>query len=172
MDFNRNYFELFGLPVDYRVTQAQLAERYREVQKEVHPDRYAASSEAERRAAMQMATLVNTANLTLKDPLKRAIYMLELAEVSIQDNPQLPPALLMEQIEQRDELEAIDHLADEPGLQAFCEQLRQRMAALEDRFANAMASNITEAETLVYELQFLTKLMQEANSVEERFLNH
>ena len=62
MDFNQNYFEIFGLPIDFNVDMERLAERYRELQKELHPDRFAAGTEHEKRLSMQWSTLVNTAN--------------------------------------------------------------------------------------------------------------
>ena len=172
MQLSRNYFELFDLPLDYKVNQALLAERYRAAQKAVHPDRHTHSSEADRRAAMQLATLVNTANLTLKDGLKRALYMLELRQVSIQENPELPPEFLMQQIELREELEALTDAGGErlQRLDAFRAQLRGRIAALEERFAAAIASCLVESETLVYELQFLHKLSSEAEALEEKLL--
>ena len=172
MQPSRNYFELFGLPLSYRVDPALLAERYRQAQKAVHPDRHAGGSAAEQRAAMQMATLVNTAHLTLKDSLARAIYMLQLRQVALQENPELPPAFLMEQIEVREELEAIAEGAEGAGperLYAFRDRLGRRRKALEERFAHAIAAESPEeAEALVYELQFVHKLAQEASALEER----
>lgn len=169
MQPSRNYFELFGLPMGYRLDPALLAERYRQAQKAVHPDRHAGGSAAEQRAAMQLATLVNTANLTLKDSLQRAIYMLQLRQVALQENPELPPAFLMEQIEVREELEAIAEGADPARLHAFRDRLGRRRAALEERFAQAIgAESPEEAEALVYELQFVHKLAQEASALEER----
>ncbi|HXK57292.1 MAG TPA: hypothetical protein PLZ16_11665 [Gammaproteobacteria bacterium] len=53
LDFSKNYFELFGLPVGYIIDKVQLAERYRELQRVVHPDRFANASEQEKRLSMQ-----------------------------------------------------------------------------------------------------------------------
>ncbi|MGI9322470.1 MAG: Fe-S protein assembly co-chaperone HscB [Pseudomonadales bacterium] len=167
MELNRNYFEIFGLPVDYRVDLTLLAERYLDVQKQVHPDRYADGTQAERRAAMQAATLVNTANLTLQDTLKRAIYMLQLKEVSLEENPELPPAFLMEQIELREELEAAAASKSSQCLAAFRQRLAKAMTGLEDRFAEALDISLEKAEATVYELQFLTKLKQEAEQLDK-----
>ena len=108
MDFNRNYFEIFGLPVDYAVAEGLLADRFLDLQKQVHPDRFAAGTDQEKRLAMQWATLVNTANETLRAPLPRAIYMLELRGVALKHNPALPPSFLMDQIDLREQLEEIE----------------------------------------------------------------
>src|SRR5580765_3338341 len=77
VNLNQNHFELFGLPVSFAVDTAALEARYHELQREVHPDRFAAASGAERRLSMQLATRVNEAYRTLKSPLKRAVYILQ-----------------------------------------------------------------------------------------------
>jgi molecular chaperone HscB len=76
LDFARNHFELLGLPAQYAVDPARLEHGYRELQSQVHPDRFAAATEAERRVAMQWATRVNEAYRTLRNPLERARYLL------------------------------------------------------------------------------------------------
>ena len=111
LDFSKNYFELFGLPVAYIVDTEQLAERYRDLQRVLHPDRYANATEQERRLSMQGATLVNAAFQTLKDPLQRAHYLLTLKgiEMDAQRETTRDSAFLMEQLELREELEAARH---------------------------------------------------------------
>ena len=76
--FNRNHFELLGLPAAYAVDPDQLESRYRELQGRVHPDRFAAAPEAEKRLAMQWAARANEAYRTLRDPVDRARYILSL----------------------------------------------------------------------------------------------
>ena len=77
-DFSRNHFELLGLPVAYAVDAAALDRAYRDLQGQVHPDRFASASEAERRVAMQWATRANEAYRTLRNPIDRARYLLGL----------------------------------------------------------------------------------------------
>src|SRR5437764_1492617 len=81
MNLNQNHFELFDLPSRFVVDVAALEARYHERLREVHPDRFAAAPELERRASMQLATRVNEAYQTLKSPLKRAVYILRLRGV-------------------------------------------------------------------------------------------
>jgi molecular chaperone HscB len=83
LDFSKNYFELFGLPVGYIVDGAELSERYRELQRIVHPDRYANASDQERRLSIQGAALINEAYDTLKDPVARGSYLLGLHGVEM-----------------------------------------------------------------------------------------
>lgn len=173
MDFNQNYFEIFGLPVEYRLDTDLLADRFLDLQREVHPDRFAASPDQEKRLAMQWATLLNTAKETLKSPLSRAIYMLGLQGVELEENPVLPPEFLMEQIELREQLEEIeDGDGDLDSLDAFKKRLSSVMSDVQDGFNAAIDSDTKKAETIVYELQFLTRLMVSANRLEEKLLDY
>ncbi len=108
MNLNQNHFELFGLPARFSVDLAKLEARYHELQREVHPDRFAAAPDAERRVSMQLATRVNEAYQTLKSPLKRAVYMLQLRGVDpkFETDTAMPPEFLMEQMSWRERIEA------------------------------------------------------------------
>ncbi|HYA46356.1 MAG TPA: Fe-S protein assembly co-chaperone HscB [Burkholderiales bacterium] len=108
MNLNQNHFELFGLPALFAVDAAALEARYHELQREVHPDRFAAAADAERRVSMQLATRVNEAYQTLKSPLRRAVYILQLRGVDpgLETNTAMPPDFLMEQMGWRERVEA------------------------------------------------------------------
>ena len=108
MNLNQNHFELFGLPPRFDVDTAALDTRYRELQREVHPDRFATAPDAERRMSMQLATRVNEAYQTLKSPLRRAVYILQLRGVDpeFETNTAMPPEFLMEQLSWRERIEA------------------------------------------------------------------
>lgn len=108
MNLNQNHFELFGLPARFAVDAAALEARYHELQREVHPDRFAAAADAERRVSMQLATRVNEAYQTLKSPLRRAVYILKLRGVDpgLETNTAMPAGFLMEQISWRERIDA------------------------------------------------------------------
>src|SRR5690349_23456145 len=108
MNPTQNHFELFGLPPQFAVDAAALQTRYRELQREVHPDRFARASQAEQRVSMQLATRVNEAYQTLKSPIARAGYLLELQGIDpeFETNTAMPAEFLAEQMEQRERLEA------------------------------------------------------------------
>ena len=110
MNLDTNDFELFGLPPRFAQDRAALDARWRALQAEVHPDRFAAQGAAAQRVAMQWAVRVNEAYQRLKDPLKRAAYLCELhgAPVDAENNTAMPPAFLMQQMEWR---EALDEAA-------------------------------------------------------------
>ena len=67
--------------VGWQVDQISLDASYRKLQQEFHPDRYASQGDVERRLAVQAASLINQAYETLRSPLKRAQYLLELKKL-------------------------------------------------------------------------------------------
>ena len=66
---NDSHFDLFDLPPTYAIDAKKLDDAYRTVQAQVHPDRFAAAGDAQKRVAMQWATRANEAYQTLRDPL-------------------------------------------------------------------------------------------------------
>lgn len=134
MNLTSDDFELFGLPRRFAQDRAALDGRWRALQAEVHPDRFASEGAAAQRVAVQYAVRVNEAYQRLKDPLKRAAYLCELAgqPVDAENNTAMPPAFLMQQMAWREALdeadgaEAVQALADEVG-----EARRSALAAIE-----------------------------------------
>ncbi len=174
MDFTQNYFEIFGLPVDFSIDLNLLSSRYLELQKHLHPDNFAAGTDQEKRLSMQWTTLLNTAHTTLKEPLKRAVYMLELRQVKIAENPVLPPDFLMHQIELREELEAIEAnptVGLEP-LATFKSSVDSVLQSLQADFVTAIEADPQTAAQVVYKLQFIHKLRLAADHLEEKLLGY
>ncbi len=113
-------FELFGLPQQFAQDRAAIDAHWKDLQREAHPDRFAAQGPQAQRVALQWSVRINEAYQRLKDPLKRAAYLCELlgAPIDAENNTAMPPAFLMEQMEWREALEeaqspeAVDALAD------------------------------------------------------------
>jgi len=173
LDFSKNYFELFGLPVAYIVDTEQLAERYRELQRVLHPDRYASATEQERRLSMQGATLVNGAFQTLKDPLQRAHYLLALkgVEMDAQRETTRDSAFLMEQLELREELEAARHKPDPYAvIGELVDDINQRITSLVGQmavqFETATPEQLEAAREILRKMQFLQKFRYDAETLE------
>lgn len=169
-----NYFDLFGVPASYEVDRAALTEAYRNLQRRFHPDRYAGGTDRERLLSVQQASLINEAFNTLKDPLSRARYLLTLHGVDLADesNTVMDPAFLMEQMELREALAEAEcaqspHAAVAQVLERLDEDERQIRAELCALFAEAGPENIARAHTLTLQMQFLAKLRQEAQALED-----
>jgi molecular chaperone HscB len=122
MKLDDDDFALFDLPRRHGLDRGDLDQRWRSLQSEVHPDRFAAQGDAAQRLAMQWAVRVNEAYQRLKDPLRRAAYLCELAGVPIdaESNTAMPTAFLMQQMTWR---EALDDAADGPAVQALDDEV-------------------------------------------------
>ena len=124
LDFSHTHFELFGLPATYALDRERLDAAYRELQGKVHPDRFAAQPEARQRVAMQWATRVNEAYQTLKHPITRGAYLLQLEGIDplAATNTFIAPAFLTQQMEWR---EAIADARMEKNRDAASESVRK-----------------------------------------------
>jgi molecular chaperone HscB len=123
-------FELFDIAPCFAVHRAALDSRWRALQAEVHPDRFAAQGAGAQRVAMQWAVRVNEAYQRLKDPLQRAAYLCELngAAIEAENNTAMPTGFLMQQMEWREALDAAGGEATVKTLEA--EVRSHREAAL------------------------------------------
>lgn len=165
------HFALFGLQPDFRVDLAQLAARYRELARAVHPDRFADASEREQRLALEQSAQLNEAYQTLRSAPRRALYLLSLSgealplETTVQD-----PEFLLQQMHWREELEELQDSADLDGVAAFKQRLKGAQNELDERFAECWndPARREEAERLVRRMQFLDKLAHEVRILEER----
>jgi molecular chaperone HscB len=162
IDFSQDYFALFGLPPRYRCDPQLLDAAYRRLQSEVHPDRFAASSETERRLALQSSARVNEAYRALKDPVDRGQYLLSLhgIEALPEADTVLPPDFLEYQLERREAVGEAAALDDTRALSAQLSDVRVEIAELEHVLADELdgARALDAARTTVRKLKFLSKL--------------
>lgn len=168
MSLTSNYFELFNLPISFDIDMERLAQCYRDLQRTIHPDKFADAPERERLLALQQATYINTAYQTLKLPLSRAQYLLQLHDNSDNNerDVQLDSEFLMEQIELRETLSEIGQLKALTQLLTEVEhKIQQLLATLTIHFQQA---NYTAARDTVKKLQFLDKLYREIIMLEEQ----
>jgi molecular chaperone HscB len=169
----KNYFELFGLPVRFEVNADELSDRYRELQRRVHPDKYATAPDAERRASLQLTTLVNEAFQTLKDPVRRAQYLLGLVhqDASTDADTRMDPAFLMEQMEMREALSEVRTLREpHKKLAELANDTRTRMQARIGQFRDSYSRDPVQARQTLREMQFLDKLRREIEDIEEQLV--
>ena len=110
MNLNDTDFELFAVPAAFAQDRAALDARWKELQREAHPDRFAAQGTAAQRVAMQWSVRINEAYQRLKDPVRRAAYLCELngAPVDAENNTAMPADFLMQQMEWRETLDDVD----------------------------------------------------------------
>lgn len=166
----RSHFELFGLPARFDVDLRELERSYREIQSRIHPDRFASAPDSERRASMQWTTHVNEAYQTLKSPLRRARYLLELAGVDalIESNTAMPAEFLAEQIEWREAVEEASATRDARELESLARRLQVELANLYASMARVIEEHDhAAAAAALRKLMFLEKLQAEIGSAME-----
>ena len=172
LDLSADHFALFGLERGFTLDRAWLLARYRELQQATHPDRFVSASEAERRWSVQAASRVNDAYATLKAPLPRAVYLLELAGVATgeESDTRMDPMFLMEQMELREALEAAEGAGDP---HAALDAVRAKLDALEASATRGFEAAIERGDTAaarteVRQWQFVDKLGREVGEIEAR----
>lgn len=165
MKLSDDDFTLFGLPQRQQLDRAALDVRRRELQAEVHPDRFASEGASAQRLAMQWAVRVNEAWQRLKDPLSRAAYLCELRGVPIaaEDNTAMPREFLQQQMAWR---EALDDAADAAAVQALDDAvaadertMQQRLVTLLDDH-NDTASAAAQVRALMFVTRFREAIAQ------------
>jgi molecular chaperone HscB len=163
MNLQSTDFELFQLPVQFAQTRALIDARWKELQREAHPDKFAAQGAAAQRLAMQWSVRINEAYQRLKNPLKRASYLCELhgARINAENNTAMPPAFLIQQMEWREALEDATSLSQ---LEAIAEetsaaeqaQLAVIAQALDVQQDHAKAAN--DVRSLMFIQRFATEV--------------
>ena len=96
-----DYFQLLGLPPKLNISQEDLQQRFYDLSRKLHPDRFARRPEHERQWALEASSDLNDAYRTLRDPIKRAQYMLKQNGFDIGEHrsTNVPPELLEEVFE-------------------------------------------------------------------------
>jgi molecular chaperone HscB len=157
-------FTLFGLPQQFSLDLAKLDTQWRGLQKEVHPDRFAAQGTASQRVAMQWAVRVNEAYKRLRDPLQRAAYLVKLRGGSIdaESNTRMPSDFLMSQMAWREALDEADEVAAVEALDAevLADQNR-RLLALGHLLDSG--GSVADAAQQVRALMFVAKFREEVD---------
>lgn len=170
----RNFFELFGLPESFDLDTADLAERYRDLARRFHPDRFAQSPPAERRLSLEMTATLNEALQTLRDPLARARYLLGLRGVDTgeETDTKMSAGFLMTQMELREQLAGARHAPDraarlDAARRQADDEFRARIQTLRGALASGDDASLHAARNAVREMQFLRKLLQEIDAADD-----
>lgn len=176
----QTHFELFELPVSFEVDLQDLSQRYRDLQRVVHPDKFVNASDRERLLSVEKAAMINEAYQILKFPQRRARYMLELQSVSFDDEKDtaLDPGFLMEQIELREALSELSQ-SDDPiaKLNIIMADIKNRISEIIEALRIGLAfeelddAQKSSMKELIHKMQFLNKLQEEAEYQEENLLD-
>jgi molecular chaperone HscB len=170
--FKQNYFEIFSVPISTAPDLSQLKEKNHQLQQQVHPDRFVNSSDAEKREAMQVTSLVNQAFNTLKDPVERLQYMLTLKGVDMnsETDTSMDGAFLMQQMELREEIADVKSQSDPLDvLDTMTRDLKNQAQNLISNFTESYAQDaLDSSREIVRKLQFINKAQKEVNEIIEQ----
>lgn len=163
-------FTLLGLEKAFTLDRAKLDAAWKAMQAQVHPDRFAAEGAASQRVAMQWAVRVNEAHQRLKDPLKRAAYLCELAGVPVQaqNNTAMPGEFLMQQMQWR---EALEEAAGQAQVEALSDEVTGQRKARLARVTQLLDvdANAAAAAQEVRALMFIDRLLEEIDARLEQY---
>jgi len=173
-----NYFQIFGFSAQFALDVNQLAEFYQTLQKKVHPDKFAHASNQDQMIAVKKSTLINDAYQTLKNPLMRAQYLLELRE-SEQPNEQASfsdNSFLMRQMELHEMLDDVKHSNDiETAIFELSQELASGSADLFSTMHRQLDENTTESNLLagdnLRKLKFYKKLQVDLDKLEDQLFD-
>lgn len=171
MDVSSDYYRIFNLPEDYQIDAELLQQRYRDIQRECHPDRYAGKSAHEQRVAVQYAAAINQAYTVLRSPVQRALYLLErMGGITDNENATVNDMdFLSRQIELREQLHAAVETTDSPAeLEALGDEVAHEFSQLQTLFTQQYRDRDVQTAThTMAQMQFFNKLLDELRDAKD-----
>ncbi len=184
-DPRADYFAVLGTPRAYAVDLAAVEERYKELTKRLHPDRFARSDPRARRASLERSVQLNEAWRCLRDPVRRAEYLLSLHGIDVgervgsgergrrneQKTLPVPPVLLMEVLELREALAAAHAAKDLHETEALMAKVRRRLDEVMGDVAKGFAASPPELGTITARLvavRYYRRFLDEARMMWEQ----
>ncbi|KAL1549240.1 iron-sulfur cluster co-chaperone protein HscB [Salvia divinorum] len=130
-----DYFQIFGLGRKYSIEDGELEKKYKDWQKILHPDLVHSKTQREREYAAEQSARVIDAYRTLADPLSRAIYIMKLEGMPVDEEERITgPELLAEIMELR---EAVDEAEDAQTLNQIQAELQEKLRNWSKSFEDA-----------------------------------
>lgn len=163
-----NYFDVMGVPVTFDLERATLHGRFRNLQKDLHPDKFSKRSKIEREYSEQQSSLINKAYSTLVKPLSRGQYLLEILghpvdEIDKPDNP----TFLMEMMELNEELEEAQSLEE---VHMIKEKNCQTISDITTEIAKAFQNDaIEDAKGLLIKLNYYSNIDDKIKAIQQTY---
>jgi len=174
-----SHFEVLGLPATYFLEVSAIEERFKDLNKKLHPDRFAQKEPRERRMSLEWTTQVNDAYRTLKDPLRRATYFVKLQGIDVEKESgrnamaRLPPEFLEQVMEDREALEEAKAAKDLDRVRALAEGLEKRQAGVVESLAAALKAfeagdepSLEKAGGALAILKYFSRFHEEVEAIE------
>ncbi|MCA3015681.1 MAG: Fe-S protein assembly co-chaperone HscB [Myxococcaceae bacterium] len=168
-----NHFEVFGLAPVLELDVKALEQRHRALSLELHPDRLVAADAKARLSALEKTAALNDAFKVLKDPVRRAFYVLRLKGVDLESEggaarAAMPMAFLEEVMERRERLEALKARGELAQARALADDVaREQQAALERAKAALTSDDVAEATHQLGRVRYYARFIEEVEAFEE-----
>jgi molecular chaperone HscB len=182
-------FAVLGVPRRYGIDLVEAEAAYQKLSRRLHPDRFATADPRARRASLAHTVQLNQAWRTLKDPVRRAEYLLELAGVDVAGDDQkpgagaqretrkvaVPPAFLMEILELHDDFGQARRRGDGGQVAKLTGEMRGRAEQAMKTIAAALdvdsgapdAARLDDAARALIALRYYRRFLDEAEAHEE-----
>lgn len=176
-----SHFDVFGLSPSVDLDVKALEEKYRALALQNHPDRAAGADAATRRKLAETTATLNEALKVLKDPVKRAFYLLKLRGVDLENETlaaqqRMPLEFLEEVMERREALDEARRSKDVSRAQKMGEEVRALLAAALAKARAALskpagdAAALAEATVEMGRVRYFTRYLEEVEAIEEEAL--
>lgn len=173
---NQTHFEWFSLSTGFEIDLQALRSSYLDLQQQLHPDKSSGQADIDQNQAVRLNTQLNDAYDKLKNPVKRAIYLLELAGVEYDPDRQTQddPLYLMQQLEVREALGEMT--ADNANVDQELDKFRSLALAQMEKYAEDFKlayqnRDWNDAGIAVGRMMFADKLARDVNEREEELLD-
>ena len=169
MNLRSSDFELFGLATQFSQDRLVIDARWKELQREAHPDKFAAQGATAQRLAMQWSVRINEAYARLKEPLRRAAYLCELnaAPVNAENNTAMSKEFLLQQMQWR---EALDDATDAETLHTLSLQVASERHTMLQKCEQLLdvAHDYQQAAQQVRALMFVERFGRDVEACQDR----
>jgi len=160
-----NFFTLLQLPEAFVIDLETLQQNYQSIQKDIHPDRFATFDDEAKLESIKKTAQVNDAYQTLKSPIRRAEYLLQLKGINIHDEKYtaVPQDFLMQQMEWREELET--HKLNKVALEKLAQDIQKNKNDMMNQLPSFFddKNHLNDAIRVTRELNFIEKIEQHIN---------
>ncbi|KAJ0173122.1 hypothetical protein K1T71_011298 [Dendrolimus kikuchii] len=155
-DEKENYFKVMGVNETYDLDENDLAKKYKDLQKYLHPDKFANKKMEEQEISEKYSSLVNEAYKTLLEPLARGIYMLRLRDKAIPENTEIDQEFLMKIMEKNEEVEKAD---TEEEIMRLNNENKAKIKDLQKKLSLAfLDGDLKQVEKLLSHMKYYTSI--------------
>ncbi len=162
-DAKANHFQVIGVERRFEMDRGDLEKRYKDLTRVLHPDRWVRADAQARRFSLSRSVQLNDAWRTLRDPVRRAEYLLKLDGIDIAEDRAVPPALLMEVMEMR------EGLAEARGDRARVEAMAAAVRARRDQELGAVTAGFASGDVnavsgALVKIRYFDRFLEEAEA--------